>query len=460
MAQAIVLRAYRFALDPTDMQLATLNRHAGAARWAYNHALAVKQAAHRARRLEIASLVADGVSESQARKQATKIPMKPNIYRALNSVKGDSRKQETTEGTLGPHRPCPWWWEVSTYAIQSAFIDADTAYKNWLDSLTGKRAGRKLGYPRFKRKGRCRDSFRLHHDVAKPTIRPDGYRRLLMPRIGSVRLHESCKRMVRHMDRAQAVIKSVTVSRSADRWYASVLCEVQQEVPLRPTRAQRERGTVGVDLGVKVLAALSKPFSISPGDPEGHFVSNPRHGRAGQGRLARAQRAYARTAKGSRGRVKAARRIGKLQHSIAERRATSLHLLTKRLTTSFATVAIEDLNVAGMTSSARGTIEKPGSKVKQKAGLNRSILDASFSELRRQITYKSFWYGSTVAVCDRWYRSSGTCSACSTQNPRLTLADRIFNCTECGVSIDRDLNAAYNIERHAQPVATGKEETV
>ncbi|WP_370424290.1 RNA-guided endonuclease TnpB family protein (plasmid) [Streptomyces sp. QH1-20] len=457
-----LLRAYRFALDPTGSQLVALNGHAGAARWAFNHALAVKSAAHREWRREVDALVASGMDEKEARKTVTvKVPKKPEIQRTLNAVKGDSRRIDVPEGMLGPHRPCPWWWQYSTYAFQSAFADADVAFQNWMDSLTGQRAGQKIGYPRFKPRGRCRDSFRLHHDIKNPTIRLDGYRRLLMPRIGSVRLHESGKRLARLVDKGDATIQSVTVARGGHRWYASVLCSVRQELPARPTRAQRERGRVGVDLGVKVLATLDKPFTVTPGTPEQHAIPNERHGKAARRKLTRAQRAYARTTKGSQGRVKAARRIGRIQHTLAEHRATTLHLLTKRLTTSFATIAIEDLHVKGMTGSARGTTEKPGRKVRQKAGLNRSILDASFGEVRRQLTYKAAWYGSSIAICARRFPSSRKCSApgCDWADPDLTLADRVFRCKKCGLVIDRDLNAARNIAAHAQSVAPGRGET-
>lgn len=438
-----VLRAFRFVLDPTGEQIAALSRHAGAARWAFNHALAAKVGAHERWRNEVAKFVEDGVPEAQARNQVkVPIPSKPAIQKALNQVKGDSRK--------GIDGACPWWHEVNTYAFQSAFIDADQAWKNWLGSLSGKRAGRRVGYPRFKKKGRARDSFRLHHDVKRPGIRLVGYRRLRLPSIGGVRLHESAKRLARLVDRGDAVVQSVTVSRGGHRWYASVLCKVTMEVPDRPSRRQRCRGAVGVDVGVKVLAALSKP--LLDDDPSSVLVVNPRHLKRAGKRLVKAQRTLSRTQKGSARREKAKRRVGRVHHEVAVRREAALHQLTKRLATGFSVVAVEDLNVAGMTGSARGTLEAPGRKVRQKAGLNRAILDAAPGELRRQVTYKTCWYGSGLAVVDRWFPSSKTCSDCGWQNSRLTLADRMFSCGGCGLVMDRDVNAARNIERHAVPV--------
>ncbi|MFH8596577.1 zinc ribbon domain-containing protein [Streptomyces rimosus] len=88
---------------------------------------------------------------------------------------------------------------------------------------------------------------------------------------------------------------------------------------------------------------------------------------------------------------------------------------------------------------------------------NRAILDSTPGEFRRQITYKTSWLGSRLAVLDRMWPLSKTCSACGWRNPGRTLADRVFTCTTCGLTLDRDRNAVCNIARHAQPVALGEE---
>ena len=104
------LRAFRYALDPTPTQLENLRRHAGAARWAFNHALAAKVAAHQQWKTEVAALVDAGVDEAHARRQVkTPFPTKPTIQKALNASKGDSR--------VGVDGTCPWWHEVSTYCF-------------------------------------------------------------------------------------------------------------------------------------------------------------------------------------------------------------------------------------------------------------------------------------------------------------------------------------------------------
>jgi putative transposase len=141
--------------------------------------------------------------------------------------------------------------------------------------------------------------------------------------------------------------------------------------------------------------------------------------------------------------------VARLHHLTALRRATALHTLTKQLATGWETVALEDLNVAGMTRSARGTVDQPGRNVRQKSGLNRGILDASFAEIRRQLTYKTSWYGSRMVVIDRWAPTSKTCSVCGWRNPSLKLSERTFSCHGCGLAIDRDINAAINIAADA-----------
>lgn len=437
----VELRAYRFALDLTPTQEQQVRQHAGAARWAYNHALAAKFAALNERQAVVAALVEQGVDPKVAAAQAPKVPTKPAVQKALNEVKGDDR--------LGIDGACPWWHTVSTYAFQSAMIDADNAWNNWLSSLTGKRKGRQISRPRFKTKHRCRDSFRIHHDAAKPMIRPEKgtYRRVVVPRLGSLRVHDSTKRLCRALD-SGAVIQSVTISRGGHRWYASILTKAPVSPSVRPTRSQRVAGTIGVDVGIRHLAALST----------GEIIDNPRHFDKARTRLTKAQRALSRTQKGSKRRRRAAAVVGRRSHEIAKQRATTLHNLTKHLAANWATVAIEDLNVAGMTRSARGTIDQPGTNVRAKAGLNRAIIDTSPGEMRRQLTYKTRWYGSTLAICDRWYPSSQTCSACGAKS-KLSLSQRVYRCAACGLDLDRDINAAINIATHAVAVASDTGET-
>lgn len=460
MGEVEVMRAYRVALDPTVAQQQALASHAGANRAAYNYHLAALRDAHRAWSQEVAAATyldhadlnpIDALAAAKRTVKAAGLARFPTAAESLKAFFKDPALE--------------WRVEVNRYALSSGMRAADTAWKNWLASLTGARAGRPVGYPRFHAKGRTRDSFTLFHNVKKPTIRPDGYRRLVLPakitgaRGGSVRLHGNLRQLARRIEKGTAQIQSVTISRGGRRWYASILARETITVPDRPNRRQRAGGPVGVDLGVHHLAALST----------GQTIANPRHLRQAAKRLRRAQQALARTGwwlldadgqvtgftrstprrgtrkKPTNGRLRAQARVARLHADLAEHRATTLHALTKHLATGHTIVAVEDLNVAGMTTSTRGTLEQPGTNVAAKAGLNKSILDAGFGEFRRQLEYKTTWYGSTLKVADRYSPTSKTCSACGAVRAKLPLTERTYHCPTCGHQADRDINAAVNI---------------
>lgn len=376
---------------------------------------------------------------------------------------------------------------IDRRVLVSGIKNAHAAWGNYFESLKGLRAGPRMGVPRFKRKGISHDSFTVDRDPRNdelggygtpykkgtpeyarrtaqlkrrgiktiPTI--EDYRHVRLASLGVIRTHNSTKPLVKAV-RAGADVKSFTVSRAADRWYVSILVKLSR-TPVTPTRAQRAAGAVGVDLGVRYLAALSdeqapQRFAQYPsleftgdGSPT---LANPRWARAAEKRLVRLQRALARAQKGSNRRARIVQKIARHHHLVALRRESGLHQVSKRLATGYTLIGLEDLAVAGMTASAAGTVEAPGKNVRQKAGLNRSILDAAFSTLRRQLEYKASWYGSQVQIIDRFFASSQTCSACGARvKTKLGLHVRVFECAACGVRIDRDVNAARNIRAEA-----------
>ncbi len=181
----------------------------------------------------------------------------------------------------------------------------------------------------------------------------------------------------------------------------------------------------------------------------GEHAPNPhvkvRHAAA----LTKASRAYARTQAGSRRREKAKRRLARLHHLEALRRATGVHRLTRRLAGGYAEVAVEDLDVIGMTASARGTRRKPGRNVKATRERNRTILDIAPGEIRRQLAYKAPWYGGLLTVLDRDTPVRTTCSSCGTVKATPPEDGQEFHCTACGLSMARDANAATVIARIA-----------
>ena len=196
---------------------------------------------------------------------------------------------------------------------------------------------------------------------------------------------------------------------------------------------------VGAGIGVSCLAVLST----------GEKVPNPRQLSRYARRLARLQaqqsRRHGRARHGNRPSKRWCRtvaRVARAHGQVAQARAGGLGKLTTALAKNHQTVVVEDLNVAGMTASARG----PG-HWRGKAGLNRAILDVAPAELRRQPGYKCGWYGSVLVTAGRWYASSKTCSGCGRRKPGLPRSARTFRCgnAACGLVIDRDLNAALNL---------------
>ena len=119
---------------------------------------------------------------------------------------------------------------------------------------------------------------------------------------------------------------------------------------------------------------------------------------------------------------------------VADQRKDGIHKLTTALASTYGTVVVEDLHVAGMVRNRR---------------LAQHIADASFAQIRRQLTYKTSWHGGTLIVADRWFASSKTCSDCGAVRAKLTLSERSFVCATCGLVLDRDVNAAVNLVRLA-----------
>jgi transposase len=565
MPKTEVLRAYRFTLDPSDAERATLSRYAGACRWAYNYAVAKKTRAHQSWADRRSSYLQAGLSDAEAkerikadgaeltdrvkvwdhhRKSLTltvvgKPPlpaMQPPagqeaLVRRLAAARADAagtsgERELLAEGratvnalkakafSAGFRTPTatdtsalwrmerdlpreeggsPWWREVNVYCFTSGFDRAQVAWKYWQDSLAGRRAGQRQGYPRFKKKGHT-ESFSLFHDVKRPIIRLEGYRRLVMPGLGSIRIHDSGKRLARLVDRGQAVIQSVTVTRGGHRWYASVLAKVQQEVPVRwehvhddgtrtpylsrtqaekaaeggghveqigrPTARQRAGGLVGVDLG-RDLVATSRP--LDPADPATALIEHPRPLAESTARLVKAQRAMSRCQQGSGRWRKAAARVSRVHQQITVRRASFLHGLSKKLATGFTHVAIEDLDITALTTSANSTRDKPGTNVRMKARFNRRLLDAGLGSLRRKLAYKTAWYGSQLVVLDQGEPVHGTCAKCKERNPSSDPSCSKFQCPSCGAVVHHHENSTANIvdaaHRKLKTVASDRGET-
>jgi putative transposase len=417
-----IVRGYKTELDLNNGQKTACLQHAGAARWAYNWGLTRKK--------EVYAQTGKSLSAMQ-------------LHKELNALKKTA---------------IPWMYTVSKCAPQEALRDLDRACTNFLRTVK-KATGRKWNFPGSKSKKNGINSFRLTGSihVFDATIR--------LPHLGVLRLKEHSYLPT------NAHVLSATISHQAGRWYISVQVREEPSDPLAATAAP-----IGIDLGVKALATIS----------DGRMIVGPKALRQHLKQLRRANKRLHRRRKGSRNRKKAQERVAQVHVYIAHIRADTLHQTTSLCAYGFeprdartarkeacravfpeaktkqeerwqnkqvkkslrirceetadlapCVLVIEDLNVSGMLKNRH---------------LARAVSDVGLHEFRRQLTYKADLAGSEILVASRWYPSSKQCSWCGWKDEDQTLADRLFVCSECGLVMDRDFNAARNLEALAYDV--------
>ncbi|MFF5225877.1 IS607 family element RNA-guided endonuclease TnpB [Dactylosporangium sp. NPDC000521] len=408
------VQAYRFALDLTPGQERALFDHAGAARKAYNWALGRVKAVLDQRSAERSYSIAD---ELLTPAMGWSLPA---LRRVWNAEKG---------------LVAPWWRDVSKEAFNTGLDALARGLKQWSDSRRGVRAGRPVGFPRFKAKHRSTPSVRFTTGAIR--VEPDR-KHVVLPRSGRLKLHESARKLARRIDNGTARIMSATVRRDGGRWFVAFTVTIDrvERVPARPG------SVVGVDVGIRHLAVLST----------GELVANPRHLDAVRVRLRALGRVLSRKRgpdrragrKPSKRWLRASARLGRAHARVANLRRDGLHQLTTRLARTFGTVVVEDLNVVGMLANRR---------------LAQRIADAGFGEIRRQLAYKTVWNGGRLLVADRWFPSSKTCSRCGVVKAKLPIHERTFTCAVCGTSLDRDVNAARNLAAHATIMVAAQEDS-
>jgi transposase len=311
----------------------------------------------------------------------------------------------------------------SKEAYSSGLDALARALASWAASRNGARAGPRVRFPRFKRKGRGGQGCRFTTGAIR--VEADRHH-VVLPRLGRIKTHESTRKLARRLEQGTARVLAATICHSGGRWFCSFTCEVQraQRTPRQPA------SVVGVDVGIRHLAVVST----------GQVVDNPAPLKANLRKLRRQARQLARqqgprTPGGAR-RVPSASwlqtkaRLAKTHAWIANLRRNALHRLTSDLARTDGTVVVERLHVAGMVQNRR---------------LARAIADSGMGQVRRLLGYKCPWNGGRLVEADLSFPSSKTCSGCGTVKAKLSLAERTFECAACGLRQDRDLNAARNL---------------
>ncbi|MEU9733352.1 RNA-guided endonuclease TnpB family protein [Streptomyces sp. NPDC048002] len=391
---------YAFRLYPNAVQQAALARAFGCARVVFNDAVRARENARKAEQ-----------------------PF-PKI--------GELSTRLITQAKTTPERS--WLGEVSAVVLQQSLRDAETAYRNFFASLTGRRKGQKLGPPRFKSRKDHRQSIRFTAN-ARWKITDAG--RLDLPKIGTVK--------VKWSRTLPATPTSVTVIKdAAGRFFASFVIDTDPATD--QARMPQTENTIGIDLGLTHFAVLST----------GEKIDSPRFLRRAEKKLKKAQKELSRKQKGSKNRAKARVKIARAHARVADARREFHHQLSTRLISENQGIAVEDLSVAGLARTR----------------LAKSVHDAGWSQFINMVKYKAERYGRTLIKISRFEPSSQICSTCGHRDGPKLLSVREWTCTACGTLHDRDTNAALNVKTAAglavtacgapvrpEPVLAQREET-
>lgn len=358
--------SYKFRIYPSKVQENLIQRTFGCCRFVFNHFLAER---------------------IEHYKKTGKAPTRFQQDRSLTVLKKELK----------------WLHEVDSTSLQASLQSLDSAYKNFFHRI---KQGGKPGYPRFKNKRDCRQSYKSK--CVGSTIKVIN-NTIQLPKLGLVKCRVS--------KAVHGRILSATVSQNpSGKYFVSLCCTDVEMDTLPPT------GTViGLDMGLKTFAVTS----------DGVEYPNHRHLAKNQKKLAKLQRQLSRKSKGSKRREKARVMVARLHERISNQRNDTLHKLSIDLVRTFDLIAFEDLAPSNMVKNHK---------------LARSISDASWREFRRQLEYKTTWYGKQAVVVDRFFPSSQLCSSCGKRwSGTKDLSIRKWTCPVCGSVHDRDINAAKNI---------------
>ena len=306
------------------------------------------------------------------------------------------------------HPDTQWLKDAPSQPLQQSLKDLERGYKNFFQ--------KRAAFPRFKKRGQ-NDAFRYPQGVKLDQTN----NRISLPKLGWIRYRNSREVI--------GEVKNVTVSQSCGKWYVSIQTEYEVPEPVHKAASM-----VGLDAGVTKLATLS----------DGTVYQPVNSFKASQRKLAILQRQLSRKVKFSASWQKQKKKIQRLHSHIANIRRDYLHKVTSEISKNHAMIVIEDLKVSNMSKSAKGTAERPGRNIRAKSGLNRSILDQGWYEMRRQLEYKQLWRGGQVLAIPPAYTSQ-RCACCGHTAKENRQTQSKFVCQVCGYTENADINGARNI---------------
>ena len=356
---------FKYELRPTRTQANLFAQFAGAARFVYNWGLS-----ERINHYKETGKTLTYFSQTKALTQ---------------------KKKDDTENI--------WLKDMNSQSINNSLLNLDSAFKNFFRRL---KTGEKPGFPKFKKKGQ-KDSFSFPQKVKILDSK------IWLPKIGWVKFHNSRP--------TEGKIKTVTVKREADRWFAFVLCEVEiEDRELPPVDSQN---AIGIDLGIKNFAFLS----------DGTSVDNPRFLKAGLDKIKKEQRKLSKKKPGSSNYKKQKMKLARAHRKVTNQRKDFQQKLSTQLVKNHDIICVENLNIAQMVT---------------KPGFGQSVNDVGWAGFINMLEYKCGWMFKRFVKVDRFLATSQTCSACGEKKP-MPLSVRTYSCGSCGLVVDRDWNASLNI---------------
>jgi putative transposase len=365
------LKAFKYRIYPNESQQVQLAQFFGAKRWIYNHYLSVQKQRFLAKEKHLTNF-------------------------DINKLITQQKKEPDTA----------WLRDIDDWCLKNASEDLSNAYSQFFASITGKRRGKPMELPKFKKRSN-QQSYRTRGIK----ITDKG---LKLPKIKSyinICLHRPIT----------GTIKSATITKTpSGKYFVSILCE--SPVELMPMTGRE----VGIDMGLQHLAILSNGIKFR--HPEQQLAKTKQL-------LKRQQKKLSRKTPGSKNYEKTRIRLAEKHARITNQRNNYYHNISKYLVSNYDAIYVEDLNVSGMMKNRK---------------LSRKIAESAWATLSRMIEYKCAWYGKTYYRINRWTPTSKTCSNCGHKLESLGLAVRNWTCASCGTEHDRDINAAQNIKNTGQ----------
>jgi len=370
-----LLKTYKFRLYPNTTQLILLNKTFGCTRYIYNQMLSERKL----------------------------------IYNKLKDKKDKLKKYKyKTEAKF--KKELEWLKEVDSISLQQARVDLDFAYKNFFESLFGKRKGKKIGFPKFKSKKNNRKTYRTVNVNNNIDIVFEN-QKVKLPKL----------KWVSYSDNRtfNGIIKNVTVEKTpTGKYYACILVEEHKEIKIHQVTSQSK--CIGLDYNSKELFVSN----------ENQIADYARFYRLYENKLVKESKRLSKKKTGSNRRNKQRVKVAKVHEKISNCRKDFQQKLSTKIVRDYDVIGIETLNMQAMS---------------QCLNLGKSTMDNAWGSFVNMLEYKCEWYGKHLIFADKWYASSKMCNVCGYKNVELTLNDRVWDCPICHTHHNRDVNAGINL---------------